>query len=427
MARRYIQTIKNSFLAFEPADVSPLAGNINKGRGRSYSDSKADAVNFFGHGESKAEATDDEPRIVEEFGYEENAKVESDLEEYPKTDSFVSTLCGSEFGDSMAGIPGRGFHGDFYADNDSVVRSADVMGCPDFGVASSHGPCLLSPVMECAQAPSNVSSPQLGPLTSSPQLGPLTALPCLTLACVPFYASPAGLPGDFYAELPAAAAWPTMQSQSSQDPQAAGAVYKRHLEAQGQAAAAEKPQPPKQFSKPRAEAHAEAHPNPKPAERWRGMQCISKVSECDEQTTVMIRNIPNNYTREQLLEVVNGSGFHGKYDFVYLPMDFTKHSNLGYAYVNMRTPNDAQEIQARLDGYHWGHPYTGNKVCEMTYGNAMQGLDRNINRYRNSPVMHESVPDKFKPVLFNEYGDTLPFPPPTKKLKLPKQFESDGQ
>jgi hypothetical protein len=56
------------------------------------------------------------------------------------------------------------------------------------------------------------------------------------------------------------------------------------------------------------------------------------------RTTVMVRNIPNNYTGEMLLELIDSEGFASSYDFLYLPMDFGRQANLGYAFVNLVNP-----------------------------------------------------------------------------------------
>merc|ERR1711988_1960162 len=37
------------------------------------------------------------------------------------------------------------------------------------------------------------------------------------------------------------------------------------------------------------------------------------------RTTVMLRNLPNSYSRSMLLELIHAEGFGGSYDFVYLP------------------------------------------------------------------------------------------------------------
>ena len=46
--------------------------------------------------------------------------------------------------------------------------------------------------------------------------------------------------------------------------------------------------------------------------------------------TPKARNIPNNYTREMFLELLDRHGFAGRYDFAYLPCDFYRDANLGH-------------------------------------------------------------------------------------------------
>ena len=45
-------------------------------------------------------------------------------------------------------------------------------------------------------------------------------------------------------------------------------------------------------------------------------------------TTVMLRNIPNKYTTKMLLNVLDRR-FAKQYDYVYLPVDFVNHCNVG--------------------------------------------------------------------------------------------------
>lgn len=137
------------------------------------------------------------------------------------------------------------------------------------------------------------------------------------------------------------------------------------------------------------------------------------------RTTVMLRNLPNNYTRDGLLRLIDAEGFAGKYDFLYLPIDFRTHAALGYAFLNLVTPEDAERLRQRLDGFsRWALP--SNKVCSVGWSYPHQGLDSHIARYRNSPLMHEAVPDGYRPILFQD-GIRAPFPPPTKRIKPPRQ------
>jgi len=141
------------------------------------------------------------------------------------------------------------------------------------------------------------------------------------------------------------------------------------------------------------------------------------------KTTCMLRNLPNPYTRENLLDLLDKFGFQGKYSFVYLPMDFKTDANLGYAFVDMVTPEEAELLHMRVQGFSDWAPmaFSSEKVCEVAWSDALQGLDAHIERYRNSPVMHESVPTSFKPLVFVN-GNPVPFPAPTKKIRPPRQW-----
>lgn len=132
----------------------------------------------------------------------------------------------------------------------------------------------------------------------------------------------------------------------------------------------------------------------------------------------MMRSIPNDYTRDLLLALLDGRGFGGRYNLVYLPIDFSSQAGFGYAFVNFISTEEAERFKEHFEGFHeWAVP--SDKVCEVLWSAARQGLQANIERFRNSPVMHESVPDKFRPALFVD-GVRVPFPPPTRRPRAPE-------
>jgi hypothetical protein len=142
----------------------------------------------------------------------------------------------------------------------------------------------------------------------------------------------------------------------------------------------------------------------------------------EEQTTVMMRNIPNNISRARVLQKIGELGFATRVDFVYLLCDFKKGANLGYAFVNLVNAEAACCFKESFDKFSNWESAGSTKVCECSWA-EMQGLADHIERYRNSPVMHHEVPDEYKPVVF-EMGVRVEFPPPTKRLRKPKMKAS---
>jgi len=143
----------------------------------------------------------------------------------------------------------------------------------------------------------------------------------------------------------------------------------------------------------------------------------SKRSE-DTRTTVMLRNLPRDFSRAVLLKLLDDKGFAGKYNFLYMPIDFVRQASLGYAFVNLVTPEVVTEFWEALDG-HFDWPVACEKVCRVNWSSPHQGYEEHLQRYRNSPLMHKDVPDECRPVLL-ENGVRVDFPPPTKSLRAPR-------
>jgi len=119
-----------------------------------------------------------------------------------------------------------------------------------------------------------------------------------------------------------------------------------------------------------------------------------------------------------LLDLLDQLGSFGRYNMVYLPIDFNTNAGFGYAFVNFTCAEHAEAFMGKMQGFReWIMP--SEKVCEVMWSSAHQGLQAHIDRYRNSPVMREGMPDEFKPVIFVN-GARAAFPPPTKKLRGPK-------
>jgi len=133
----------------------------------------------------------------------------------------------------------------------------------------------------------------------------------------------------------------------------------------------------------------------------------------------MLRNLPKKYSRSMLLETLNTEGFAGQYDFVYLPIDFGSKCGFGYAFINLVDPDWADAFWDHFQGFdRWSVP-SDMVPAEVTWSSTHQGLEQHVDRYRNSPVMHESMPDECKPIILVD-GCRAPFPPPTKVIRPPR-------
>lgn len=138
----------------------------------------------------------------------------------------------------------------------------------------------------------------------------------------------------------------------------------------------------------------------------------------DDRTTLMFRNLPNNYNRFTLLHMLDSEGFKGSYSLVYLPTDFRNFAGFGYAFVNFVSHEEARRAKTSFQGFaRWRVP--SRKICDVVWSGPVQGLQAHTERYRNSPVMHDSVPDEYKPAVFVE-GMRVSFPTPTKRIRPPR-------
>ncbi|KAF7829872.1 Protein terminal ear1 [Senna tora] len=133
-------------------------------------------------------------------------------------------------------------------------------------------------------------------------------------------------------------------------------------------------------------------------------------------TTVMIKNIPYHYEREDLLSMLddycvkqNASAKSTcqrcMYDFVYLPMDYkkaqeAKKSNLGYAFVNFTTPGGAFGFYEEFNGQKWAKMEKW-KACEVTKA-QFQGKEL---RSRFERKTFRCVCPRFRPVEYRPARD----------------------
>jgi len=113
-------------------------------------------------------------------------------------------------------------------------------------------------------------------------------------------------------------------------------------------------------------------------------------------TTAMLRNIPNKYTHEHLLEEIDAQGFSGSYNFFYLPIDVKNNANVGYAFINFTHASDFARFCADFKDYHFKR--SGSKKIATVSPAIVQGLQQNIENLMKKRV----VQGQHGPMLLHE-------------------------
>eukprot|EP00747_Dinoflagellata_sp_TGD_P198465 gnl/TRDRNA2_/TRDRNA2_71522_c0_seq1.p1 gnl/TRDRNA2_/TRDRNA2_71522_c0~~gnl/TRDRNA2_/TRDRNA2_71522_c0_seq1.p1 ORF type:complete len:446 (-),score=89.88 gnl/TRDRNA2_/TRDRNA2_71522_c0_seq1:64-1401(-) len=125
-----------------------------------------------------------------------------------------------------------------------------------------------------------------------------------------------------------------------------------------------------------------------------------------EITTIMIRNIPNLYTRNMLMDELDSLGFYGEYDFIYLPMDKSTTWNIGYAFVNFVAPEVAARCRKKLNNYifcKFENPSGKVAQCSVAH---IQGLKKNVDHYSHTAVQCARMKEHRPMVLPTKSFDT---------------------
>ncbi|KAI0115002.1 RNA recognition motif 2-domain-containing protein [Daldinia grandis] len=155
---------------------------------------------------------------------------------------------------------------------------------------------------------------------------------------------------------------------------------------------------------------------------------VSRIRDgIDVRTTIMLRNIPNKVDQALLKKIVDDSSW-GKYDFMYLRIDFANDCNVGYAFINFVDPLDIIDFVHARANQRW-NCFKSDKVAEVSYA-TIQGKDCLVQKFRNSSVMLEAP--HYRPKLFYTLngprpdlaGEEEPFPEPDNQSKMKRSCEN---
>jgi hypothetical protein len=103
-------------------------------------------------------------------------------------------------------------------------------------------------------------------------------------------------------------------------------------------------------------------------------------------TTMMIRNVPFQYSQQDLLQELTDLGFGGTFDFLYLPLDKSTTAGVGYAFVNFIAPSWAKKCEQTFRKYRFRlRRGVSTKAANVSVA-YIQGLEKNLQHYQNSAV-----------------------------------------
>jgi len=110
-----------------------------------------------------------------------------------------------------------------------------------------------------------------------------------------------------------------------------------------------------------------------PRDSFLGAHHVRKV------TTMMIRNVPYAMTVAALEQALQNVGFGDCFDFLYLPMKRNQEKNLGFAFLNFVSPEDAAVFKKAFHGYVFECPTKAGCRIRATVSEAhTQGYHANM-------------------------------------------------
>jgi len=115
----------------------------------------------------------------------------------------------------------------------------------------------------------------------------------------------------------------------------------------------------------------------------------SKATGRGPITTLMIRNVPSNYSQDMLCRELESLDLHTACNFIYLPylpLDPVIPWNIGCAFINFWTPEDAERARAALSGHVWQDGLdAGMKFLDVADA-VIQGYENNVKHYNLTAV-----------------------------------------
>ena len=119
------------------------------------------------------------------------------------------------------------------------------------------------------------------------------------------------------------------------------------------------------------------------------------INEQDQRTTIMLKNIPSDISQSFLMSFLNDK-YKGKFNFLYLPIDFVKKINVSYAFLNLKNSKDIIGIYLDLHDKPWS--FCKYKKAYISYA-RIQGFKSISEHFSKSNLINNQLDKSFKPYI----------------------------
>lgn len=153
----------------------------------------------------------------------------------------------------------------------------------------------------------------------------------------------------------------------------------------------------------------------------------------DVVVTVMVRQIPRQFTQLMFLKEVKARGFDGLFDFLYLPFDLKKGINVGYGFLSFIEATYAQDFRREFDGIFLDKQMKAKGKPLRVHPANVQGYEANYQQFMQTQTGQKQDP-QFSPLFLrpgaslnpnSEWGRLAPMqdapPMSAKTLQVKKQ------
>ncbi|RLM78450.1 protein MEI2-like 7 [Panicum miliaceum] len=167
-----------------------------------------------------------------------------------------------------------------------------------------------------------------------------------------------------------------------------------------------------------AQAQRENSPTPTPTPfryTTRRLRCLGPPPKPElvlgwSTTTIMLRNIPNKLRSSDMISLLDqhckrvnksAGAVVAAYDVLYLPMDFRRECNFGYAFINLTSPEAAHRLYRSLQRRGWT-VHGSKKVIDIVRA-KIQGKEELVRHLQRMKL--QCADDEFLPAVFSPPRD----------------------